>query len=305
MTQDKAKKAGGANGASGQPGNILPGILAVILSGFLLSGMDASAKALLDHMQPMQVIWARYFFTTVLVGSIFLVRRGPGFLKMKAPRLQLIRSLFLLAVTVSIYSALQFVSLADATAVMFFAPVLVTLLAGVILKEKVGIRRLLAVVAGFVGVLLIVRPGRGDAEPALLLALLAALFLASYFLTTRMLHGRDDPDTTLFHGTSAGTIVLTLAVPFFWTQPQGVDWILMIMTGTLGACGHFMLIYAFSQAAASVLSPFLNFQLVAATLYSVVLFGDMPDLWFFAGSSLVIGAGLFIWWRERTKGQAS
>jgi len=278
---------------------MLLAILAVITTGFCLAGMDAVAKALMTDYPPVQIIWGRYIFTTVLVAAFLVHKNGWTILVPQKPLLQSLRGGCLLLVTAGIYFAIQTISLADATAVMFFAPVLVTLFAGIFLKEPVGKLGFVAVILGFLGVLIIVRPGFASTDPALFLAVLAAFSLAFYFLLTRLLHGQDRPGTTLFHSTAIGTVLLTCMVPFFWHDPDLVGWGLMIATGLLGAMGHFFLIKGFSLVPASTLSPFLNAQLVAATLYSYVFFQDPLDVWFFLGSGLIVIAGLVVWWRER------
>lgn len=273
----------------------LAGILATIAAGFILAAMDALAKWLMQEISTQQVVWARYFFHTLIVGVVFSLQSGVGFMRANRPLLQSVRALCLLCVTFSLYFAIKTISLADATAILFFAPVLVTLLAGVFLHERVGIQEWLAVMLGFVGVLFIVRPGFRELQLEILLALLAAIALSLYFVLTRALRGKDSEKTTLFHTTAVGAIVLTLLLPLWWTTPSMMQWGYLVLTGAMGAMGHFLLVKAFHLAPAPLLSPFLNAQLLAAVLYSRLFFNDQLGITFYIGASLIVGAGLIVW----------
>lgn len=275
------------------------GILATLAAGFILAAMDSLAKWLMLELPTPQVVWARYFFHTLIVGIIFTVQSGTGFMRAKSPLLQQLRAVCLLSVTLCLYFAIRSISLANATAILFFAPVLVTLLAGLFLRERVGGHEWFAVIIGFIGVLLIVRPGFQTLQPAMLLAMLAAVSLAFYFLLTRALRGRDSEQTTLFHTTAAGAIILSLLLPFWWVNPSPAQWGYLVMTGVMGASGHFLLVKAFHLAPAPVLSPFLNGQLVAAVIYSMLFFNDRLGFGFFLGASLIVGAGLIVWAQQR------
>ena len=274
---------------------LLAGILATVTASFILGAMDALAKWLMQDISMHQVVWARYFFHTLIVGVVFTLQSGTGFMRAKRPFLQTIRALCLLCVTFGLYFAIQTISLADATAILFFAPVLVTLLAGFFLRERVGVQEWLAVILGFVGVLFIVRPGFRTLQPEILVALLSAIALSIYFVLTRALRGQDSEQTTLFHTTVAGAIVLTALLPFWWTTPSLMQWGYLFLTGVMGASGHFLLVKAFHLAPAPLLSPFLNAQLVAAVFYSRVFFNDQLGVTFYLGAFLIVGAGLIVW----------
>lgn len=295
MTAEKNKASALDHDHPGQ------GILLTIIAGFVLSGMDAINKIVMTDVPLAQVVWGRYFFHAIIVFTVFSVMGGFDFIKTRAPVLQTVRGFFLLTVTATLYLSIQTVPLADATAVMFFAPVLVTALAGLVLGERVGWLRYGAVVVGFIGVLIIVRPGTGAMDPNILYACAAALALALYVITTRQLQGRDNERTTLFHSTALGAVILSLIMPFIWVSIELWHLGLLALAGTLGAVGHFMWIKALHVAPASTLAPFLNTQLVAAALYSVMIFGDPLTMPFVMGALLIVGAGLFIWHRERAR----
>ncbi len=279
---------------------VMAGILATLAAGFILSAMDGLAKWLMQSLPTQQVVWARYFFHTLIVGLLFSLRYGPGFIRPRHPLLQLLRAACLLGVTLCLYLAIRTITLADATAILFFAPVLVTLLAGVLLHEKVGLPEWLAVAIGFVGVLLVVQPGFRRIDPAMLLAFVGAVCLSFYFVLTRALKGKDSEQTTLFHSTALGALGLSCLMPLWWQPPTLPQWGFLALTGAMGASGHFLLVKAFHLAPAPVLSPFLNGQLVAAVLYSVLFFGDSLSGGFYLGALLIVGAGLLVWAHERT-----
>lgn len=277
---------------------ILIAIALIVAAGLMLASMDATAKHLSSVLPVLQIVWARYFFHFVLMTAYLWRTGGTRFLRTRRPGLQLLRGATLIVVTALMYTALPHIPLADATSVQFFAPIMVTLLSAVFLKEGIGIHRIVAVVAGFAGVLLIVRPGFETTNPYLLLPLAAAFFNAVYLLMTRALSGPEERDATLFNTTAAGALGLTLVVPFFWQTPVGTDAILMVVLGGLGAVGHFLLLRGFSYAPASILSPFLYSQVLFASVFSVVLIGDPMRPLMIVGTAILVASGLYIWWRE-------
>ncbi len=274
------------------PPRPLPAILLVVLACGVLAGMDALGKHLMRYLPAAEVVWARYTFHTLLVAGIFGLRHHHGFLRPTHPWLQLARGLCLLGVTFGIYLAIRHVPLGDATAILFLAPVLVTLLAGHWLGERVRPLHWLALGLGLAGVLLVIRPGFRAFDPALLLPLGSAVLLAIYFVLTRWLRARDRTLTTLFHTTVAGALVLSLATPLYWVPPRPQDWPLLALMGLLGASGHLMLIRAFHLHHASALSPWLNAQILAAALYGLWLFDEPLGLPFLLGAGLIVAAGL-------------
>ncbi|HEY9057425.1 MAG TPA: DMT family transporter [Aurantimonas sp.] len=284
-----------------KPSGIVAGILLTILSGLALATMDTGAKYLTGRLPVLEVVWARYFFHAMLMTAWLAKTRGTTFLKTRRPLLQLTRGGALLTATAMMYLGLSKIPLADATAVMFFAPVLVTVLSVVFLGERIGLPRIAAVLAGFGGVLLIVRPGFADTDPYLLLPLGAAIVVSVYFLLTRALAGPEENAATLFHTTAAGAVILSLVVPFVWEPPSVADFALMVGIGTLGALGHFCLVSGFAYASASTLTPFLYAQVLFAGIYSVVLIGDPLRPTLVIGAAILIASGLTIWWRENRR----
>lgn len=273
----------------------LQAVSLVVLACFVLAGMDALGKHLMQHLPPPQVVWARYTFHTLLVGLIFGARHHRHFLRPRRPALQLLRGLCLLGVSLGMYYAIRSVPLGEATAIMFLAPILVTLLAGWLLAEPLKLVHLLALAVGFAGVLLILRPGSSGFQATLLLPLGSAVLLAFYFILTRRLRDQDSEVTTLFHTTVAGSLGLSLAMTWQWVPPTTAEWPALVLMGILGASGHLMLIRGFHLATASSLSPWLNMQILAAALYGSLLFGDPLTLPFALGAFLIALGGIMVW----------
>ena len=177
-------------------------------------------------------------------------------------------------------------------AINFAAPLIVTAMSIPFLGEKVGIRRWCAILVGFIGVLVIVRPGLGVMHWAAILPLCTAFCYACYQIMTRIATRTEDTRTSLFWTSAVGVVVMSLVVPFFWTQPDAQGWALMLATGALFGFGHYLLIRAFEIAPISVLSPFLYTQIIWATLLSIVLFSEFPDHYSIVGGVIVIASGL-------------
>ncbi|MBT4931859.1 MAG: DMT family transporter [Rhodospirillaceae bacterium] len=280
-----------------ETGNVRKGILLIVVAGALLASMDGLGKHLMQDNPVAVVIWSRFFFH-VVVTFIFLGARGSyGFLRANRPGLQAIRGGFLLGATGTMYFAISLMPLADATAIQFIAPVLVTALSVPILGESVGIRTWAAVVVGFIGILLIVHPGFGQLQWASLLPILTAICLSLYLIMTRIMRSMDSAATTTFYSTATGLVVLSAMLPFFWDTPSALSWLLMTVLGSAGATGHYLMIRGYSLASASVLAPFSYFHLLASMSISLVVFGDVPDAWMLSGTALVIGSGLYVWFR--------
>ena len=267
----------------------------------MLAGMDALGKYLQQTLPTMQVVWGRFFFHALILAVLLSVMsHRRQHCRPRRLGLQLLRSALLLGVTLFLYTAIRSGSLADATAILFFAPVLVTVLAGVLLHEPIDARKWIAVAMGFVGVLVLVRPGLMGFQPSQLYALVAALSLAGYFVLTRYLHAHDSEWSTIIYTPVVGTLVTSLVMLFVWHTPTTVELLLLTVMGLIGGSGHFLLIWAFHRASASALSPLLNSQLLVAAFYSAWLFNDRLELWFYIGSALIIGAGLLVSARKRS-----
>lgn len=262
--------------------------------------LDAMAKYLGGHMDPMQVVAMRYVsaFLLALIFSNPFTR--PGILKTARPRLQLIRGLMMLLTTIFNFLAFRYLQLDEALAIMFSTPFLVAILAGPILGEWVGWRRWTAIAVGFFGVLVVIRPGLGGMHWAALLSVASAIFYAGYAIATRMVMRHDSSETTLLYANVVGVVIMLPVLPFVWTAPpSGFDLILLLGVGAFGSAGHFLLILAHHRAPASALSPFMYTQLLWAVTFGYLVFNNAPSRWTLAGAAIVVGSGLYLLYREQ------
>jgi drug/metabolite transporter (DMT)-like permease len=266
--------------------------------------LDAMAKYLGGHMDSLQVVAMRYVsaFFLALVFSNPLTR--PGLLRTARPGLQVVRGLLLLSTTTLNFLSFRFLQLDEALAIMFSTPFLVAIMAGPMLGEWVGWRRWVAIGVGFLGVLVVIRPGLGGIHWAALLSVASAFFYASYAIATRMVMRHDSSETTLFYANLVGMAVMLPVLPLVWTAPSSsFDWILLLAVGAFGSIGHFLLIMAHDRAPASVLSPFMYTQLLWATIFGYLVFANIPGPWTLVGAFIVISSGLYLLYREqKTRG---
>ena len=280
--------------------NRMRGILWMLATMLCFITLDAIMKHLLESYSLVLVTWARFFFATII--AVLVCGRNLGKLvKSAAPGKQAVRSLLLMSTTAVFNAGIRTTPLATATTIMFLSPILVTLLSIPLLGEKVGLRRWAGIVVGFTGAVIVVEPwksGFGVTGVGVLFLLVAALSNANYQIVTRMVR-EDDPLTSLLFTATAGAIVTSLIVPWFWSWPTAFDWLLLIGSGLAGAVGHLCLIRALRLAPASVVAPFSYSSLVWATLFGFVIWGDWPNLWTWLGAALIIGSGLYIFHRER------
>jgi drug/metabolite transporter (DMT)-like permease len=262
--------------------------------------LDTTAKYLSLSMGTLQIVWARYtggFLFPLIVSNPWT---RPGLVRTTRPVLQIGRSMLLLGSTLCNFAALRYLQLDEAIALVFSTPFFVAALSGPMLGEWVRWRRWTAIAVGFVGVVVIARPGAGTFQPAALLSLAAAVFYALYSIITRILARTDDNDTTLFYSNLVGAVALLPVVPFVWTTPTDPLVIaLMVASGAMGSAGHYLLIAAHRLAPAAVLSPFIYTEIVLVIALGFLVFGDVPNRWTLTGGAIVVGSGLYIIHRER------
>jgi drug/metabolite transporter (DMT)-like permease len=263
------------------------------------SCLDTTAKYLGRHIDIMQIVWARYTFAMLLAFIVANPFSRPGMLRTARPALQMTRAAVLMGSTVLNFFALRYLRLDQVLAITFATPFIVAALSGPVVGEHVGPRRWAAIGVGFIGVLVVTRPGFGIVHPAAILALLAALSYAIYFLTTRVLSRTDSNETTLFYSNIVGAVLMLPVIPFFWTPLTPWQWGLLVLAGALASFGHYMLIVAHRLAPASLLSSFVYCQLIGVVVLGYTVFGDVPDANTLTGAAIVIGSGLYIFHRER------
>lgn len=288
------------NATAPSPASMTAPILLVIVAGFVLAGMDAQAKVLAGLGAPvLMIIWGRYFFHTIVTFVVYSgVQRSFAFMRPRRPWLQFFRASALFGATTFFYTAITRMPLGDAASIQFLAPVLVTAFSGLFLGEKVGPRRWAAVVCAFVGVIIVARPGSGVFGLWALMPLVTAFLLATYMIMTRTIRDKDSADVTTFYTTAVGAVVLTAIMPTVWAPLSDGAWILMVGMGIAGAVGHYCFVRAFHAAEASALAPFTYAHVVAAIIYGLLVFKDPPSFWTLSGAALIVGSGIYVWYRE-------
>jgi len=274
----------------------------MIATMFFFSLMDAMAKEIAHRTDTVMAIWARYAGQTVVV-ALLVSPRLTSVLKTGYPGLQLLRSVFLLLATSFFFFGFVIIGLANAAAIMSLNPVLITLGAALVLGERFGRRRALGVGAALIGALIIIRPGSDVFSETALLPLGAAIAYTGYALTTRFVGRDEDAWTSLLYTAVFGSLVLSVIVPFFWVPPDLTAIVLMLVVGSVGALGHFCLIRALMVAEASAIAPFTYFGLLFSIFWGMVVFGEYPDLFTYVGASVIVAAGLYIWYRETRSGR--
>lgn len=268
------------------------------------AALDSTAKYLLLHSgAPVtQIVWVRFlgqlFAIILAMGLISL----PKLLSSVRPAHQMARSVFLLGSTVFNFLALRHLRLDQTTTISFLSPLVVALLAGPFLGEWVGWRRLVAILVGFGGVLIAVRPGVATFEPAFLFAFAGVGCYAAFTLLTRYLAPHDSSETTLFYSLLVGAIAVAPFAIKDWVTPSDMQTVvLMTVVGLFGAAGHWLFIIAFRYASAPTVVPFTYFSLITYATAGWLVFGHLPDLWTLAGAAVIIGSGLYILWREQVR----
>ncbi len=284
----------------------LIGIGLMMIAFLLFSLLDTTAKWL-NHVIPTpQTVWARYTFSVLFVLLVINPGTKPGVLKTKKPVLQFWRSLFLFISTLLNFIAINYLQLSQTISIAFAAPLIVALLSGPLLGEHVSRDRLIAIVVGFVGVLVVARPGFGGIHPVAILSIIGVVCYAMYVVMTRHLAAHDSTETTLVYSGMVGAILLTPVMFWIWQNPP--DLFSALMMGALGlyaAVGHFVLIRAHRFTPAYILTPFIYTQLIWMSLFGYLVFGDVPDRFTLIGGTIVIGSGLYLLMRERRQQDAA
>jgi len=256
--------------------------------------LDSTAKFLSADLPIVQLVWARYLFSLLLMG--FLIRKhGLGnMVRTNRPILQIFRALLLVGGTGSIFFAVKLLPLAETYAISFVSPIFAVLFAIVILGENVGAWRWYAIGLGFCGILIVIQPGTGAVSWAAIFPLLMAIFWALYQVLTRFMSTSEAPVTTLFYTMFVGAVATTPAAMFVWVQPGMDAWLLMFFMGLIGMIGQLLLIKAYAGAQASLLAPFTYTQIIWAALIGYFIFDDEPGLSTLAGAAIVVMSGLFV-----------
>ncbi len=258
--------------------------------------MDAFAKHLSSSMDVLQITWARYFFTVVFTLSLMLIFYRHSFVWTKKPALQLIRGLIFVFSTYLFFYAISEISLPKALTLAFVAPICVTALSPFFLNEKVGVKRWTAVSLGFIGTLIVIRPGFIELNLATMAALGNGICYGFYLIITRKLSTSDNPLLTL--SGLIGTIIISLFMPSVWVNPTSNQWILMALIGLIASVAHLFLILSLKYADASKLAPLGYTEIITNILISYYFFHELPDNWTYLGLFIIVLSGLYISRRE-------
>jgi drug/metabolite transporter (DMT)-like permease len=301
--------SGAGSAASGAPrattapprtNRVLLGILFMCTASTLFPIMNGLVKLLGGTYAPEQIVWARILSHLVFVLMIFLPTIGFAVFRTNRPGSQFVRSMMQLLSTSMFFFGVQFIPLADAAAISFMGPFIVTLMAVPMLGERISTARLIAVLVGFFGVLIVIRPGTEVFQWHSVLIIGSATCYALYQVLTRKVAGHDSPATSAVYSALLGSAVLSLLMPFRWqaTPDTWHDIVLLSSLGILGGVGHYCVARAMMYAPANVISPFMYFQMIGSVLVGWLLFEHLPDAWTWLGAAVLIGSGLYIGWRE-------
>lgn len=285
------------------------GILFLLGSGLVFTILDSLAKEASAYIPVLQVAWGRYVFHVVFLplyadqgaGDRSRLRRILTMFATRHPWLQIARSLLLLGATLFFFGAVSYVPLAEAQAVSFMEPLLISAIAHFFLAERIGIRRWLAIAIGFIGVLVVIRPGFGMLHWGMLLSAGSAACGSVYVTLTRIVSRQDGPGTSLAYAGIAGFVILTLAMPFIWQPASTYVWALFFALGISGGLGHYLVIKAFAAAPGGTLAPFIYVQMLWMVIVGWLWFGDWPAISTWVGIALIVGSGLYALHRERVR----
>ncbi|MHA6193316.1 DMT family transporter [Pseudomonas wadenswilerensis] len=280
----------------------LRGIALICLAVLLFASHDALSKYLSGFYAIVMVVWARYVVHTLLMLVVFVPRTGlSAVVRTRRPLLQLARALCLIGTSLLFTTGLRYIPLAEATAVNFLAPLMVTALSVPLLGERVTRGQWMAVSAGFIGVLIVIRPGGALFTPAILLPLGSAFCFGCYQLLTRKLSATDSPTTSNFLTGIFNSLIMTALVPFFWSVPSFTHALFMIGLGTCGMLGHMLLTSAFKHAAPAMLAPFSYGQILFAGMFGYLVFDHSPDAYGVVGITIICLSGLAVAWVQRRR----
>jgi drug/metabolite transporter (DMT)-like permease len=283
-------------------GNRLTGIALVSCVYALFTLLDGSAKWLVASVPVIVVVWLRFLIHALLASALLLPLRGAALVRTRHLRWHLLRGAMFCVMTGINFWVLQYLQLAVTSSIFFIVPILIALAAAPMLGEKLDAGRWVAILAGFAGVLVIVRPGSAEFHPAMLLSLINASLYAMFNLTTRHLAAYDSPETIQYLPAVVASVVLAPFALAAWESPATwLEWGLLCMTGVLGGLGHYLLAVAHRYAPATVLAPFLYQQVFYMAAFGYVVFGDVPDPGVWLGAAIVIGSGLYLFARERRR----
>jgi drug/metabolite transporter (DMT)-like permease len=276
----------------------LQGIMLMILSMVFLPTKDGFAKILGAYYSPLEVIWAQFCLMYLVLVPFIVWRYGVGMLWPRPFGIQVLRGVSAAVGIGLFYWAVLYIPLANTTAVYFLAPFVVTALSPLVLQEKVGIRRWTAVIVGFLGVSVILRPDINGFNVGYGIALVGGFSIGIFYLLNRKLAGDSPPVVALAHSVVIGAVLLSFAVPFVWVDPRATDAMNILYFIFFAILGQGLLMASFVYAPASTIAPFQYFGIVSATAFGYFVFGEMPDVWAWIGIAVICSSGIYIAVRE-------
>ena len=265
----------------------------------ILPIMDAIAKYLSYSLPILQITWFRFFFSAVITGIFIYLFSRKSFVRSKNIKSQVLRGILLLTSSLLFFYAISVISLAKALTLAFICPLIVTALSPYFLKERVGRRRWTAVIVGFIGVLLVIRPGIVEFNWASLASLGTGLCYAIYLIVTRSLKDTDNGLLTLLFTSIVGTVVLSVYLPFVWLNPSLNQLLLAINMGFIAALAHGLIIISYNYSDASKLAPLGYFEIIPNIIIGYIWFSDFPDKYTVLGLFVIILSGVYVFRREQ------
>tara|TARA_Y100000996_G_scaffold409969_1_gene391502 strand:+ start:497 stop:1345 length:849 start_codon:yes stop_codon:yes gene_type:complete len=264
----------------------------------MLPIMDGFAKYLSSSIPILQITWSRYFFTVVIALPIMFFFFRKNLKPSNKPKLQFVRGLLLFFANILFFYSISIISLSKALTLAFIAPLIVTILSPVLLNEKVGFKRWAAVITGFIGSIIVLRPGFVEINLATISALGTGFLYGIYLIVTRKLHNSDHPLLTLLITGIVGAVIGSTIMPVVWVQPTLIEWYMMFAIGFFASIGHLLLILSLRYADASKLAPFGYFEIITNIIIGYYFFNHFPDTWTFLGLFVIISSGIYIFRRE-------
>jgi drug/metabolite transporter (DMT)-like permease len=282
------------------PRNRLVGIGLVSLTYVFFTLLDGSAKWLVGSMPVIMVVWLRFVMHALIGGAVLFPMRGLALVRTRYWRWHLVRAAMFVGMTGINFWALQYLQLTVTSSIFFTVPILIALMSAALLGEKLDRGRWAAILVGFAGVLVIVRPGSASFHPAMLGSLANAVLYSVFMLTTRRLAAYESPETIQYLPAVGAAVLLTPFALAAWQWPaSALEWTIACLLGALGATGHYLLALAHRYAPASVIAPFLYQQVLYMALFGYVVFGDVPAPAVWLGAGIVVASGLYLFYRER------
>lgn len=285
--------------ATDDPAQRRIGIALVSLATLCFAALDTAAKWLVQSLPVVEVVWLRFVTHVVLMGLLLAPLAGRALVRVHSARLQALRAAMLACMTALNFWALQYLQLAETGALQFSVPILIALLSAWWLGERLDARRWAAIVCGFAGVLLVIRPGTQAFHPAILLSAGNAVLYAAFNLLTRRMAATETPESMQWLSAAGAALLLAPFALAAWVwPPDALSWVLICVTGLMGGIGHLCVARAHRHASAAVLGPFLYQQIAYMTLGGWLVFAQVPDAFVIAGALVVVSSGLYLLWLE-------